>query len=100
MGTKRRNRGEKGGELGNGDRGRRENIGTMKDRVKDGQVVVKEMNWREIIFSYGQLTLQMCIKMKYTQRPERERERERAHLEPTDSQPHFVYVYIITLQLE
>lgn len=46
MGTKRRNRDEKGGELGNGDRGRREGIRTMKDRVKDGQVVVKEMNWR------------------------------------------------------
>lgn len=73
MGTKKRNGDERGGELGNGDRGRREGIGTMKDRVKDGQVVVKEMYWRETGFSYGQFTLQMCVKMKYTQR-EREKE--------------------------
>lgn len=97
MGTKKRNGDERGGELGNGDRGRREGIGTMKDRVKAGQVVVKEMYWRETDFSYGQFILQMCVKMKYTQR---ERKRARAHLEPTDGQPHFVYVYIITLQLE
>lgn len=52
-------------EWGNRDRGRMESIGVMKDRIKDGQVVVKEMNRREAGFSYWQLTLQMCAKMKY-----------------------------------
>lgn len=50
MGTKRRNGDEKGGELGKGDRGRRESMRTMEDRIKHGQVVVKEMNWRETVF--------------------------------------------------
>lgn len=52
-------------EWGNRDRGRMESTRVMKDRIKDGQVVVKEMNRREAGFSYWQLTLQMCAKMKY-----------------------------------
>lgn len=59
---KRRHEDGKGRALANGGRERVGSARMMKDRIRDGHEVVKEMNGRESVFSYCQLSLQMCIK--------------------------------------